>query len=190
MPDRAGFRTRVSLAREEGFTLFELLMAITVLAAGLLALVSSFDHSRDLVSNAEKTQVASHRAEQELERILSLPYDEVAHASAPADSGNPADPAFPVNGTNYQFDQGSTGLDSEPLAVDAAGQIDEFASTWNDSETRLTGQIQSFITWTGDYCGADRATCAKRVTVAVTVGGPRPLTRPVLISTVTTDGES
>lgn len=189
MADRAGLAARSALAREEGFTLFELLMAITVLAIGLVALVSSFDHSRDLVSVAEKTEVASHRAERELERILSMPYASVAHPSTPANDPDSATPAFYVSGDNYQYDQGSTGPQSETLAVvQGTGSISPSPSTWTDSETRLTGRIQSFVTWTGFYCTvADRARCAKRVTVAVTVGGPRPLGRPVLISTIMTN---
>jgi prepilin-type N-terminal cleavage/methylation domain-containing protein len=187
MADQAGLDARSGLAREDGFTLFELLMAMTVLAVGLMALVSSFDHSRDLVSVAEKTEVASHRAERELERILSVPYLSVAHPSTPASSPNSASPAFYVNGGNYQYDQGPTGPQSETLAVVGGSSISASSSTWNDSESRLTGQIQSFVTWTGDYCtAADRTRCAKRVTVAVTVGGPRPLRRPVLISTIMT----
>jgi prepilin-type N-terminal cleavage/methylation domain-containing protein len=188
MADRARTDTRGALASEDGFTLFELLIAITVLAVGLMALVTSFDHSRDLVSTAEKTEVASHRAERELERILSLAYDEVAHSSTPASSPNSVDPAFYVSGGAYQYDQGATGPQSETLAVAGGGGIGTSPDTWNDSETRLTGKIQSFVTWTGDYCtAADRTRCAKRVTVAVTVDGPRPLRRPVLISTIMTN---
>jgi prepilin-type N-terminal cleavage/methylation domain-containing protein len=187
MADRPGTDMPQALGGEEGFTLLELLVAITLLAVGLIALVTSFDHSRDLVSVAEKTEVASHRAERELERIVSLPYASVAHSSTPGSSASSADPAFYVNGTNYQYDQGSTGPQSETLAVDAGGSIGSSASTWTDSEARLTGQIQSFVTWTGAYCtAADRTRCAKRVTVAVTVGGDRPLRRPVLMSTVVT----
>jgi prepilin-type N-terminal cleavage/methylation domain-containing protein len=187
MADRPAREMPRALALEDGFTLFELLMAITVLAVGLIALVTSFDHSRDLVSVAEKTEVASHRAERELERILSLPYASVAHSSTPGSSENSADPAFYVSGTNYQYDQGSTGPQSETLAAVGGGSIGASPTTWTDSEARLTGQIQSFITWTGAYCTpVDRTRCAKRVTVAVTVGGARPLRRPVLISTVMT----
>jgi prepilin-type N-terminal cleavage/methylation domain-containing protein len=189
MADRPRHRVRAALAREDGFTLFELLMAITVLAVGLMALVSSFDHSRDLVSTAEKTEIASHRAERELERILALPYADVEHGTTPGSSTDPASPARYVSGTSYQYDQGSTGPQSETLVVvsDGGTDIPSTASDWTDSETRLEGQIQSFVTWTGDYCtAADRTRCAKRVTVAVTVGGPRPLSRPVLISTIRT----
>src|ERR687896_1417166 len=117
MADRPGTDMPQALGGEDGFTLLELLVAITLLAVGLIALVTSFDHSRDLVSVAEKTEVASHRAEQELERILSMPYAGVGHATTPADSDDSADPASFITGSNYQYDQGSTGPESEPLAV-------------------------------------------------------------------------
>jgi prepilin-type N-terminal cleavage/methylation domain-containing protein len=183
---RAG---RGSLAAEDGFTLFELLAAITLLAVGLIALVGTFDGSRDLVSVAEKTEVASHRAERELERILALPYASVAHPSTPGSSTDQTSPAAFVSGTSYQYDQGSTGPRSETLAAPVAGSaVGTTPETWVDSETRLRGRIQSFVTWTGDYCiPTNRALCAKRLTVAVTVDGNRPLRRPVLISTILTN---
>jgi prepilin-type N-terminal cleavage/methylation domain-containing protein len=186
-------RGRCAPAGEDGFTLVELLMAITVTAVGLMALVTGFDHSRELVSVAEKTEVASHRAERQLERILAMPYASVAHPSTPAGSTDSASPAFYVNGGTYRWDQGSTVPPSETLAVDAVNGSETLSaplnpSTWTDSETRLSGEVHSFVTWTGAFCTtADRSRCAKRVTVAVTVGGPRPLGRPVLISTVMTN---
>jgi type II secretory pathway pseudopilin PulG len=189
MAERPGRAARSALAHEDGFTIFELLMAVTILAIGLIALVSSFDHSRNLVSVAEKTEVASHRAERELERILAMSYPSVAHPSTPASAPDQASPAFYVNNDGtYQYDQDSTPFDPETITVDGGGSIGASPSTWNDSESRLTGQIQSFVTWTGDYCTpTDRALCAKRVTVAVTVGGNDPLPRPVLISSIMTN---
>jgi prepilin-type N-terminal cleavage/methylation domain-containing protein len=176
---------------EAGFTLIELLVAMTVTAVGLMALVSSFDHSRDLVSLAEKTEIASHQAERAMERTLALPYAQVAHAAAPTQSTDPASPAFYVNGGTYQWDQGSTGPQSDNLEIDAAnGQVVN-VSTWSDSESRLSGEIHTFVTRTGDLCTT--ANCpagdqrGRRVSVAVTVNGPRPLRRPVLISSVMID---
>jgi prepilin-type N-terminal cleavage/methylation domain-containing protein len=182
MASRAAARR---LAREDGFTLVELLVAMAVTAVGLMALVSSFDHSRDLVTLAEKTEVASHQAERKVEAILALAYSDVAHASAPADSADPDSPASFVNGGSYQWDQGSTGPQSNAMVVDAAGDVPSAPEAWTDSESRLEGEVHSFVTWQSAAC--QTATCPKRVTVAVTVGGPRPLRKPVLISTVLVD---
>jgi prepilin-type N-terminal cleavage/methylation domain-containing protein len=183
------------LAGEDGFTLFELLVAMAVTAVGLMALVSGFDHSRELVGTAEKTEVASHQAERAMERVLALPYAQVAHSVAPVHDNDTTDPAFYVNSGAYQWDQGATGPQSDNLEVDAVnGQIVNVAS-WEDSESRLSGEIHTFVTQTGDLCatytppsgGTARCTGlerGKRVTIAVTVDGPRPLRRPVLISSL------
>ena len=181
-------RTR-RLANEDGFTLFELLIAMAVTAVGLMALVSSFDHSRELVSVAEKTEVASHQAERAIERVLAMPYAQVAHSTAPTNSTDPKNPAYYVTGSSYQWDQGTTGPRSDNLEVDATnGQISN-VTNWQDSASRLTGKTYTFVTRTGDLC-ATATICpagdqrGKRVTVAVTVDGPRAPAKPVLISSV------
>ena len=183
----SGAHTR-RLAGEGGFTLFEMLIAMTVIAVGLMALVSSFDHSRELVSHAEKTEVASHQAQKAMERVLAMPYAQVAHATAPTHSTDTTSPANYVTGSSYQWDQGSTGPRSDNLEVDATnGQISNVAN-WADSASRLTGKIYTFVTRTGDLCSATGCPAGdqrgKRVTLAVTVDGPRPLGRPVLISSL------
>jgi prepilin-type N-terminal cleavage/methylation domain-containing protein len=195
MPTSNRRRTR-RLANEDGFTLFELLIAMAVTAVGLMALVSSFDHSRELVSLAEKTEVASHQAEGAMERVLALPYAQVAHVAAPVNNPDTKNPAFYVTGSSYQWDQGPTGPQSDNLETAANGLVTNVAN-WEDSASRLSGKTYTFVTRTGDLCptytptsgtpactGTERG---KRVTVAVTVDGPRPLQRPVLISSVMID---
>jgi prepilin-type N-terminal cleavage/methylation domain-containing protein len=179
------------LAAEDGFTLFELLIAMAVTAVGLMALVSSFDHSRELVSAAEKNEVATHQAERQMERVLSLGYTQVAHLAAPTNSTDSSNPRFYVNGSNYQWDQGATGPQSGALVVDATnGSTEVNARDWVDSESRLEGEVHTFVTQTGDLCPASVTDCptgtqaGKRVTVAVTVEGPSPLDKPVLISSL------
>jgi prepilin-type N-terminal cleavage/methylation domain-containing protein len=180
------------IASEDGFTLFELLIAMAVTAVGLMALVSSFDHSRNLVSVAEKSEVASHQAERQMERVLSLSYAQVAHPTAPTNSTDPSNPRYYVNGTTYQWDQGTTGPQTGTLVVDAAnGSTELNARDWVDSESRLEGEVHTFVTQTGDLCagaGCPAGTQAgRRVTVAVTVEGPDPLRKPVLISSIKID---
>jgi prepilin-type N-terminal cleavage/methylation domain-containing protein len=176
------------LANEDGFTLFELLIAMAVTAVGLMALVSSFDHSRELVSVAEKTEVASHQAQRAMERVLAMPYAQVAHSVAPTNNPDPKHPANYVTGSSYQWDQGATGPRSDNLEVDNVnGQISN-VTDWQDSASRLTGKTYTFVTRTEDLCSATGCPAGdqrgKRVTIAVTVNGPRPLSRPVLISSV------
>jgi prepilin-type N-terminal cleavage/methylation domain-containing protein len=184
-------RIRARLSREDGFTMFELLIAMAVTAVGLMALVSTFDHSRNLVSNAEKIEVASHQAERQMELVLSLPYEQIAHQALPTSSTDSSNPAFYVSGGTYRWDQGSTGPQTGNLVVDATnGSTELSVRDWVDSENRLEGEVHTFVTETGDLC-ADAVTgcpagtqAGRRVTVAVTVEGPNALSRPVLISSV------
>jgi prepilin-type N-terminal cleavage/methylation domain-containing protein len=178
------------LSAEDGFTMFELLIAMAVTAVGLMALVSSFDHSRELVSNAEKIEVATHQAERQMERVLSLSYTQVANRTTPTNSTDSSNPRFYVSGSNYTWDQDSTPQTSA-LVVDATnGSTQLDMRDWVDSESRLEGEVHTFVTLTGDLCPATVTNCpagtqaGKRVTVAVTVEGPDALEKPVLISSL------
>jgi prepilin-type N-terminal cleavage/methylation domain-containing protein len=186
------------LAAEDGFTLIELMIASLIMVVGLLALVSGLDHSRDLVTQSEKVEAATHQAEKAVERILAMRYDEVSVTTAPSDSDSQADPRYWVSGSTYQWDQNSTGSAAfETLCVTrcpaeeatVAGTI-VGAEEWKDPDTRLQGWIHRFVTEVPDLCTA--AACpgaqpAKRVTVGVTVDGAKPLSKPVLISTLMID---
>jgi prepilin-type N-terminal cleavage/methylation domain-containing protein len=179
------------IAREDGFSLIELIVAALILSVGLLALVSGLDHSRDLVSRGEKVKTATHQAEQAIERVLALRYDRLALSSMPAGSTDQAHPGYYVSGPNYQWDQGSTGPRWEALEVDPANGQVVGSYAWEDSDSRLNGQVHQFVTRTGDRCTA--AGCpagvqsAKRITVAVTVEGPDALPEPVVLSTLMID---
>jgi prepilin-type N-terminal cleavage/methylation domain-containing protein len=185
------------LKGERGFTLTELLMTCVLVAVGLVALTSTLDHSRDLVNLTDKIEAANHQAELEVERLLSLPYASIALRSAPATSGNPRDPNYYVVAgppAGYRWDHTSPGQ-SNDLVIDAvSGGVDPSRITWTDNETRLSGTISRFVTWTGDLC--EQPSCepaeqrAKRITVAVTVDGPQAPRRPIVISTIKSDPES
>lgn len=74
------------LAREQsGFTLVELLSAVLVVSIGVIALLVTFDTSRNLVSFSEAKATSVHLAEQELERLAALPYEDLMLTAAPQD---------------------------------------------------------------------------------------------------------
>jgi prepilin-type N-terminal cleavage/methylation domain-containing protein len=192
-------RKRVrELAADDGFTLIELMIASLVMVVGLLALVSGLDHSRKLVTQSEKVEVATHQAERAVERILAMRYDQVALTTAPSDSDSQADPAFWVSGSTYQWDQNSTGSAAfETLCVtkcpaEAASVVGAIvgAEEWEDPASRLHGWVHRFVTEVPDLCSATGCPGnqpAKRVTVGVTVDGNEPLAKPVFISTLMVD---
>jgi prepilin-type N-terminal cleavage/methylation domain-containing protein len=187
-------RIRWRLAAERGFTLTELLMTCTLVAVGLVALTGTLDHSRDLVNLTEKIETANHQAELEIERMLAIPYATLALRTAPTNNTNPRDPDYYVsNGPppTYRWDQSGAGQ-SNQLVVDAVnGAVNPSRITWTDNETRLSGTIARYVTWTNDLC--EQPSCepaeqrAKRITVAVTVNGPEAPRRPIVISTIKSD---
>ena len=190
------------LARGEGgFALVELMVAIAILAGGVLALVSTFDSSRRLATNSERHDVASATAERELERITALPWSQIALATAPTQSGVAGDPSsylvggtcggtgLPASSPCYQWDW-SNAARVEPLVIDSAnGDATANPQTWTtpapNSGTRLNGQLFRFITWVADpSCtagGCGGANSDKRITVGVTEAGMKA---PIVISTV------
>ncbi len=64
--------------REEGFTLVEVLVGALILVVGILSTLSVLDSSRRLTVVAEHQTTLAQRAQNELERVLSLPYSQVA----------------------------------------------------------------------------------------------------------------
>ena len=179
---------------EAGFTLIELLIAAMITAIGILALVSTFDTSRTLVSVAERNEAMAHQGQREVERILAMDYEDIALTGAPQPSPNPNHPGFFVQGGQYQWDQGDTGPRSDDLVIDPAGSVPPMA-TW-EAETRpsggvrMSGEIHRYVTQVYDpelVQTPNDEPDAKRVTVAVTVDGPGGPTKPLLISSIVVD---
>jgi prepilin-type N-terminal cleavage/methylation domain-containing protein len=182
------------LAAESGFTLIELLMAILLAAVALSALVSVLETSRKLVTVAERQETAVHQAERELERILALPYAQVALTSAPAaTSGDPDDPRRFVTSGRYRWDQDATPRADDLVINGVAGTAGGTLAPlepWTDGQSRLSGHIHRFVTTAAVPCGTGCTDlqAARRITVVVTVdapgGGPE---RSVLIDSLKVD---
>jgi prepilin-type N-terminal cleavage/methylation domain-containing protein len=172
---RSGLRTR--LEAEDGFSLIELLAALTILLVGILGVTATLDKTRDAVSTSEVRETAVHRAEREIERLRALPYTELALASIPANSPNQADPAFYVQGSQYQWDP----ADAARVAPLITGGAIAPRTTWTDG--RMSGTLQVYITSYTDTAVAGGPQ-AKRIIVGVTVNGRWSLSRPTTVSTV------
>ena len=171
---------------ERGFTLIEILIAALLAAVGITAVIGTFDSSRRLVSSAEQVEAASHQGEREMERILALPYEDIALTSAPPESLDETDPNYFVKpDAVYQWDQGATGPRENALVVDGTGALDP-TSGWVDGANRLSGTVHRYVTEVDDPCcpGVDQA---KRVTLAVTLNGDAKMDKPILMSSIVED---
>jgi len=63
--------------KEKGFTLVEILVTIVVVAVALMALLSVFIYGFNLLSRMKQTAIATQCAQEELENIRNLTYDEI-----------------------------------------------------------------------------------------------------------------
>jgi prepilin-type N-terminal cleavage/methylation domain-containing protein len=183
---------------ESGFTLIELLCAVVVTTIGVIALITTLDTSRELITFSEKRETAVHVAEQEIERIQSLPYEQVALTAPPATSGNAHDPAYYVTGIFYRWDltpgSGESGLvprcsasggptsRCERLVVNGgtdvgtAGTVSPSVTTIVEpgptGSARISLEVQRFVTWADDPCpDCTSQRDYKRVSVAVKIAG-------------------
>src|SRR2546423_14635601 len=117
MADRVWNRLR---REERAMTVIEVMVAATLMAVGVFAMLTTFDGSRDLTSTSEKNGIAAHRGELEVEKALSLDYKDIALPSTPAHSGSSSSPDFYANSDGtYQRDQGASPKPADPTDVDA-----------------------------------------------------------------------
>lgn len=187
---------------ESGFLIIELLAAILVLAIGVLALFSAFDSSRQLATVGEKQDVLAQLAETQLEKVLSLPYSQIAlnaNPSCAAYSGDPNNsPNLSVSGCpNGPFTYTWSTGNSETVIVDTTnGQVTPAYTTTTPSPaggTRLTLYVYTYVTTTSDPLCSGCVTGShgenfKRVTVAVDSNPALTnLKNPVIVSSIASD---
>ena len=75
---------RSARPRQSGFTLIETLIALTLIMFAIIVTVQTLDSSRNLTDIQEKKAVAAKVGEQEVERLLALPYPDLALSTNPA----------------------------------------------------------------------------------------------------------
>jgi type II secretory pathway pseudopilin PulG len=180
------------LRQEEGISLIEALVAALLAALVTLAVLAAFDTSRRASYRAEQSQVASDRAQRELEEIRRLPYTDVALTSQPAGSADPADPRSRISGSTFALKE--DGTDTAELVVEGGAlvgggtvtgaAVDPGPTPFSSGD--VSGNIYRFVVWqddpacdTPDVC--DGAQDVKRVIVVVSLdstaaGGTRAYT--------------
>ena len=151
------------LRNDRGMTMIELMVAATICAVGTMATIGVIDNSRTVAVKSEKRDALSAQAQREVERLMELPFNNLAHPSTPASSPTPGSPASYVNGNEYAYDRNNPGL-TEQLVVSAAnGQVSPTATAWNDAQIKLSGNVHRFVS----RIDAN----ARRVTVVATATG-------------------
>jgi hypothetical protein len=177
------------LAREDGISIAEVLIAALILTIGSLAVLNLVGAAARNVYRGEQSQVVSNRLQDEMERIKQLPYDEIALTGVPQDTSDLKDPRWRTQGTNFAVTQ--EGGSPQALVYDGSalveggsvtgGAIDPTPSSFVSGDVH--GTVYRFVVWEDDS-SCSEALCPgaqdlKRVIVAVRLdttasGGPRP----------------
>ena len=87
-------RLRQRLRADEGFGLMELLMALTILNIGILAIVAAFQAGALTISRASRTATATTVADKQMELFRGIPYGCVYGNSPPSDTTYTGDSAY------------------------------------------------------------------------------------------------
>jgi Tfp pilus assembly protein PilV len=198
------------LRAEDGITIVEVLVAVFVLAVGILGFMYNFDSSRKLTLVAERQTSAAHRAQQEVERLQAVPYSELRMTSAPthvsescSSTSNPDACVSSGSEPTYQYDPSSTTTEKLVLAtttpgecastpVEGCGVVKGEPIAWTGEHT--SGYIYEFVSWhedttCGTKCEEEKGKNYKRITVVVTVTVPSGThaVAPIRVSTLIAD---
>lgn len=90
-------------ADQSGFTIVEVLIASMILLIGVFATLRAFGAATANTQRAKETQILLDVAQQEMERVRSIPYSQIALSSLPADSTDPLNPDSRVTSTGGAF---------------------------------------------------------------------------------------
>lgn len=148
------------LREQAGFSLVEAVVASLVLIIGIGAAITVFVSSGHAGATAERHQAAVALAQEELERIRSLPYEEIGLASTayPGElDGELPDPASRVQANNYlPLNADEERLPVERLVVSEPGRSYTLAPyETREMESRSgteTAHIYRFVTWRDEEC--------------------------------------
>jgi prepilin-type N-terminal cleavage/methylation domain-containing protein len=167
------------MMREDGFTVVEVLVALVILVVGAMGVLTAFDAATRNTFRADQQQVALNRAQQELEQIRQMPYEDVALNRAPALVNDKGDPRYRINGSG-QFALGWDGTTPSNYAAMDVDLNSDPTSLINPGPTPFTsgdvsGKVYRFVVWQNDpgcpivICPGDQD--YKRVVVVVAMNG-------------------
>src|SRR3954454_5842412 len=86
---------------EDGFTLIEVLVAAVILVMASMAVFGVLAAATRNAQRAQATQVALDKAQEEIEKLHSIPYGELALFKAPSPSSSPLNSNYRVSGNEF-----------------------------------------------------------------------------------------
>jgi type II secretory pathway pseudopilin PulG len=136
---------------EAGLTMIEVLVAAVVLVMGAAATFGVLGAATRNAQRAKATQVALDLAQEEMERLHSIPYDELAVNTMPVASSDEKNPNSRVSGSTFALHRSPKGA-YLPIDVDAEKGFSpesEF-QTGKGDEGGIQGTIYRYVVWRND----------------------------------------
>jgi prepilin-type N-terminal cleavage/methylation domain-containing protein len=184
---------RARLQGERGFTITELMVALTILSVGFFALAAAASTGLRVVAEGRQREAATEIANGRLEHLRDIPYEKVAlnstlctPACAPTHSSDANNPDNMVSDDNLQFDPGTGSY--EDLVLDTTdGQVPHIESPV--AVGPILYNVYQYVTWVDDPVGGSSTQDYKRLTIVaafntpVNSGRPRNVTVSALFTT-------
>lgn len=134
--------------REEGLTLIEVLVASIVLALAAMATFGVLAAATRNAQRAQATQVALDKAQEEIEKLHTLSYDELALDRSPQHVTSQLNPNYRVEGPNFALKRSPIGQYSE-MAVDLdLGVVVPGPIPFK--EGNVSGKLYRYVVWRND----------------------------------------
>jgi type II secretory pathway pseudopilin PulG len=157
---------------EAGLTLIEVLVASFVLVLGAGATFGVLGAATKNAQRAKATQVALDLAQEELERLRSIPYEDLAVNTMPVQTSNPKDPNSRISGGLFALRRSPLGA-YFPVDVDAEKGVSPESDffTGDSGNGGVRGTLYRYVVWRDDP-GCSEEACEgtqdyKQVVVAV-----------------------
>src|SRR5690242_7594256 len=105
---------------ERGLTIIEVLVAALILALGAMATFGVLAAATKNAQRAKASQVALDLAQEEIERLRAIPYDQLGLSSLPTHANNSQNPNFRVQAATFALRRSPVG-EYGPLVSNEAG---------------------------------------------------------------------
>ena len=146
-------RKALSAARDEtGLTMIEVMVATIVLVLGAMATFGILTAATKNAQRAKATQTVLHLAQEEMERMRSLPYNKLAINEVPPASSNPLNPNSRIVGSSFALQKSPQG-ELESLVVDPKKEGVSSESPFNVGSPEgggVSGTVYRYVVWRND----------------------------------------
>ena len=144
---------------EDGFTIIELMAALSVLAIGFVSLAAALGVGFKQITLGRQRQTATEIANARIEHLRNVPYASVALSTAAAHSTDVENPDYFVSSDGSQYDYSGKTTFENLIVDDTGGQVLHNEDPVTVGATTMS--VYQYVTW------ADQANSVKRLTVVV-----------------------